>query len=140
MEHPIHSFMKISMENIKEMVDVDTIVGQPVSTKEGATIIPISKVKFSFASGGTEQKVDKPQENIQGPFGGGSGGTVSITPIAFLVVNNDNDIRVLSLENQTHIYEKLIDFVPELLQKIKLVTPKMMNGMKRNKPQEELNP
>lgn len=132
MEHPIHSFMKISMENIKDMVDVDTIVGQPVSTKEGTTIIPISKVKFGFASGGTEQKVDKAQNDVQGPFGGGSGGTVSITPIAFLVVDQTNDIKVLSLENQTHIYEKLIDFVPELLSKIKLVSPKVMNGLGKN--------
>ncbi len=136
MEHPIHSFMKISMENIKDMVDVDTIVGQPVDTKDGTTIIPISKVKFGFASGGTEQKMDKAQENQQGPFGGGSGGTVSITPIAFLVVGHDNEIKVLSLENQTHIYEKLIDFVPELLAKVKLVSPKVMNGFGKNKQVE----
>jgi len=128
--------MKISMENIKDMVDVDTIVGQPVNTKEGTTIIPISKVKFGFASGGTEQKVEKTQENGQGPFGGGSGGTVSITPIAFLVVDREDEIKVLSLENQTHIYEKLIDFVPELLEKVKLVTPKMMNGFGKNKHEE----
>ena len=128
MENPIHSFMKISMENIKEMVDVDTIVGQPVTTKEGSTIIPISKVKFGFASGGTEQKVENLKENQTAPFGGGSGGTVSITPIAFLVVDKEDDIKVLSLENQTHIYEKLIDFVPEILSKIKLVSPKILNG------------
>ncbi len=136
MEHPIHSFMKISMENIKEMVDVDTIVGQAVNTKEGTTIIPISKVKFGFASGGTEQKVEKQQENTKAPFGGGSGGTVSITPIAFLVVDQEDDIKVLSLENQTHIYEKLIDFVPELLAKVKLVSPKVMNGIGKNKREE----
>lgn len=128
--------MKISMENIKDMVDVDTIVGQPVSTKEGTTIIPISKVKFGFASGGTEQKVDKANGEMKGPFGGGSGGTVSITPIAFLVVDHNNEIKVLSLENQTHIYEKLIDFVPELISKIKLVSPKVMNSLGKNKPQE----
>jgi len=135
-EHPIHSFMKISMENIKDMVDVDTIVGQPVATKEGTTIIPISKVKFGFASGGTEQKVEKPQNDTKGPFGGGSGGTVSITPIAFLVVDETSEIKVLSLENQTHIYEKLIDFVPELLSKIKLVSPKVVNGLGKNKQAE----
>lgn len=133
MEHPIHSFMKISMENIKDMVDVDTIVGQPVATKEGTTIIPISKVKFGFASGGTEQKMENRQENQAAPFGGGSGGTVSITPIAFLVVDKEDDIKVLSLENQTHIYEKLIDFIPEFMAKIKLVSPKVMGGLGKNK-------
>jgi sporulation protein YtfJ len=126
MEHPIHSFMKISMENIKEMVDVDTIVGQPINSGMGTTIIPISKVRFGFASGGTDQRG---QDNTQAPFGGGSGGTVSITPIAFLVVTKDDEIKVLSLENQTHIYEKLIDFVPEIMNKIKLINP---NGSKKN--------
>ncbi len=136
MEHPIHSFMKISMENIKDMVDVDTIVGQPVATKEGTTIIPISKVKFGFASGGTEQKAENRQENQTAPFGGGSGGTVSITPIAFLVVDKEDEVKVLSLENQTHIYEKIIDFIPELMAKVKLVTPKVMNGLGKNKQAE----
>lgn len=136
MEHPIHSLMKISMENIKEMVDVDTIVGQAVDTKDGTTIIPISKVRFGFASGGTEQKTDKNQDSQQGPFGGGSGGTVSITPIAFLVVANNGEIKVLSLENQTHIYEKLIDFIPELLSKLRLVNPKNFNGQRKTKTEE----
>lgn len=136
MEHPIHSLMKISMENIKEMVDVDTIVGQAVDTKDGTTIIPISKVRFGFASGGTEQKNDKNQDNQMGPFGGGSGGTVSITPIAFLVVTNNGEIKVLSLENQTHIYEKLIDFIPELLSKLRLVNPKNFNGQRKTKTEE----
>ena len=95
MENPIHSFMKISMENIKDMVDVDTIVGQPITTKEGTTVIPISRVKFGFASGGTEQKVENKHENQPAPFGGGSGGTVSITPIAFLVVDNKDEIKDL---------------------------------------------
>lgn len=129
MEHPIHDLMKISMENIKDMVDVDTIVGQPMHTPAGSTIIPISKVKFGFASGGTDQKG---KENTQVPFGGGSGGTVSITPIAFLVVTKDDEIKVLSLENTTHIYEKLIDFVPELMSKIKLMGPEFFKKKSTN--------
>jgi len=131
MDHPIHSLMKISLENIKDMVDVDTIVGQPISSTHGTTIIPISKVKFGFASGGTDQKGN---ENTQAPFGGGSGGTVSITPIAFLVVTKEDDIKVLSLEHQTHIYEKLIDFVPEIMSKIKMVGA---NSERRNKKSSE---
>ena len=87
-EHPIHNLMKISMENIKQMVDVDTIVGNPVKTENGETIIPVSKVSFGFAAGGSEFEAErKTSSNDQPPFGGGSGGGVSITPIAFLVVN-----------------------------------------------------
>lgn len=124
MEHPIHSLMKISLENIKEMIDVDTIVGDPIHTQQGTTIIPISRVKLGFASGGTDQKGG---QMATPPFGGGSGGTVSITPIAFLVVTADDHIRVLSLENETHLYEKLIDFVPELINKIKLMANTQRN-------------
>lgn len=134
MEHPIHSFMKISMENIKEMVDVDTIVGQPIETTEGTMVLPISKVKFGFAAGGTEQKVDgKVSSEVQAPFGGGSGGSVSITPIAFLVVDKGGKtINVLHLENDTHIYEKLIDFLPNFLEKLKVVIPNKYQPNRNN--------
>src|ERR1700738_4100049 len=97
-EHPIQGLMKTAMENIKEMVDVNTIVGDPVETPDGSVIMPISKVGFGFAAGGSEflGEVDQEQNNksdankasVSLPFGGGSGGGVSITPIAFLVVNS----------------------------------------------------
>ncbi|ERJ10982.1 GerW family sporulation protein [Haloplasma contractile] len=127
MEHPIHSLMKVSMENIKEMIDVDTIVGEPVATGNGSTIIPISKVKFGFAAGGTEQMSKQKSDNGNAgkpPFGGGSGGTVGITPIAFLVIKENEEIKVLHLEHETHIYEKLIDFVPELMEKFNFTNNK----------------
>lgn len=130
MEHPIHNLMKISMENIKEMIDVDTIIGQPVETKGGTVIIPISKVKFGFAAGGTEQKMPGKSQEVHSPFGGGSGGSVAITPIAFLVVQDEgSNINVLHLETQTHIYEKLIDFLPNIMDKLKVVIPNKYQNM-----------
>lgn len=122
--------MKTAMENIKEMVDVNTIVGDPVETPDGSVIMPISKVGFGFAAGGSEFSVDSDGDShpTQGqtdahhahvslPFGGGSGGGVSITPIAFLVVSKMG-VKVVPLDNQTHLYERLIDQAPQVVDKI----------------------
>lgn len=117
--------MQTAMENLKEMVDVNTIVGEPVETSEGSVIIPISKVGFGFASGGSDINVEQNDkqhntvsDNKKGnPFGGGSGGGVSITPVAFLVMSNDG-VQVLPLDSQTHIYERIIDLAPQLFDRI----------------------
>lgn len=125
-EHPIQGLMQTAMENIKEMVDVNTIVGDPVETPDGSIIMPISKVGFGFAAGGSEFKVSKDGANgkthgehasVALPFGGGSGGGVSITPIAFLVVGATG-VRVVPLDNSTHIYERMIDLAPQVVDKI----------------------
>lgn len=131
-EHPIQGLMKTAMENIKEMVDVNTIVGDPVETPDGSVIMPISKVGFGFAAGGSEFVVESDSDGSMGqghnnndahnaqvalPFGGGSGGGVSITPIAFLVVGKQG-VKVVPLDNQTHLYERLIDQAPQVVDKI----------------------
>jgi sporulation protein YtfJ len=124
-EHPIQGLMKTAMENIKEMVDVNTIVGDPVETPDGSVILPISKVGFGFAAGGSEflgeneqdNKIEARMASVALPFGGGSGGGVSITPIAFLVVNSMG-VKVVPLDNQTHLYERLIDSAPQVFDKI----------------------
>jgi sporulation protein YtfJ len=129
-EHPIQGLMQTAMENIKEMVDVNTIVGDAVETPDGSVILPISKVGFGFAAGGSEFVIDKEDEGIHRndgtgtmrssvalPFGGGSGGGVSITPIAFLVVSKTGT-KVVPLDNQTHLFERLIDSAPQVVDKI----------------------
>ena len=104
-EHPIHNLMKISMENIKQMVD-------------GDTIIPISKVAFGFAAGGSEfESTTNTNSDQNPPFGGGSGGGVSITPIAFLVVNQQG-VEIKHLEERTHLYERLLEQVPKTVNSI----------------------
>jgi sporulation protein YtfJ len=125
-EHPIQGLMKTAMENIKEMVDVNTIVGDPVETPDGSVILPISRVGFGFAAGGTEfepisetQKSEMQKETADKslPFGGGSGGGVSITPIAFLVVGSQG-VRLLPLDSNVHLYERMLDMVPQFFDKI----------------------
>jgi sporulation protein YtfJ len=137
--HPIEGLMRVAMEQITEMVNVNTVVGDPVETPDGSVIMPISKVGFGFAAGGSEFVTDTEIE-IEGealvgkqdalnakvalPFGGGSGGGVSITPIAFLVVGKAG-VKVVPLDNQTHIFERLIDSAPQVVDKIQ----SMLKGM-----------
>jgi sporulation protein YtfJ len=132
-EHPIQGLMKTAMENIKGMADVNTIIGDPVETPDGSVIIPVSKVGFGFAAGGSEfeahQEVDHRQEgdmarqHVNGgrkgelPFGGGSGGGISITPVAFLVVGK-HGVRSISLQGQSHLYERMLDLAPTVVEKI----------------------
>jgi sporulation protein YtfJ len=126
-EHPIQGLMKTAMENIKAMVDVNTIVGDPVETPDGSVILPISKVGFGFAAGGSEfepvtQEKKEKEMGAQGggksyPFGGGSGGGVSITPIAFLVVGKQG-VRLLPLDSNVHLYERMLDMFPGFIDRI----------------------
>jgi len=121
-EHPIQGLMETAMENIKQMVDVNTIVGDPVQTPDGSIIMPISKVGFGFVAGGSDMSYeyqehsDANNASVALPFGGGSGGGVSITPIAFLVVGSQG-VKVVPLDNQTHLIERIIDYAPHMLDK-----------------------
>jgi len=115
------------MENLKEMIDVNTIIGDPVETPDGGVILTVSKVGFGFAMGGSEFSSGSGGGSSGGsdggeggsslPFGGGSGGGVSITPIAFLVVNS-HGVNMLHLQQNTQILEKMIDLAPAAVEKI----------------------
>ncbi|MFW6269456.1 MAG: GerW family sporulation protein [Bacillota bacterium] len=125
-EHPIEKLMDTAMTNIKSMVDVNTIVGDPVETPDGSVIIPISKVSFGFAAGGGEIK--SAEENSKHsnanskPFAGGSGAGVMLNPMAFLVVNKDQ-VRLLPVSNNA-VAERLVNIAPELLKEIKKIIQK----------------
>lgn len=133
--HPIEGLMKTAMNSIKDMVDVNTIIGEAIETSNNMVIIPISKVCFGFAAGGSEfnsetvneyKKKDKEEEaKYRLPFGGGSGAGVSINPVAFIVVMQDQ-IKVLPIEHTSAI-DKLIDYVPDLMQRINKVIDKNMD-------------
>ncbi|GLG01018.1 putative spore protein YtfJ [Alicyclobacillus hesperidum subsp. aegles] len=119
MEHPIQGLMQTAMANIREMVDVNTIIGDPVETPDGTVILPVSKVGFGFAAGGSEFEGGDGGSGQGGehPFGGGSGGGVSITPIGFLIVHGNN-VRLLSTDNQNQLYDRLIDMAPSVIERI----------------------
>src|SRR5699024_1534112 len=113
--------MTTAMENLKDMIEVNTIIGDPVESPDGSVIIPVSKFGFGFAVDGSvfnsNQSLDDSGEATL-PFGGGSGGGVSMTPVAFLIVNSQG-IKMIHLDESTHIYEKIIEFAPKAAEKIK---------------------
>src|SRR5690554_7489396 len=108
-EHPIEGLMKTAMESIKDMVDVNTILGEPVETPDGSVILPVSRVSFGFAAGGTEFQgapTGRREERESAPFGGGSGAGMSVSPVAFLVVGQ-NEVRLLPVDANP-LYDRLI--------------------------------
>ena len=135
-DHPIEALMKTAMESIKEMVDVNTVVGNAVETPSGTVIIPISRVACGFAAGGGEYESGKEkskaedQHNGNGnatsenkiPFGGGSGAGVSVQPAGFLVVSNDQ-IRFLPVDGNVTV-DRIIDLAPSILNQIQCMFSK----------------
>ena len=121
-EHPINNLMGTVMENIKGMVDVNTIIGDPVETSRGTIIIPVSKVGFGFAAGGSDFS-PRPDQTA---FGGGSGAGVSISPIGFLVVTADQ-IKLIPISSTNTPIDKLIDYIPEVFDKVNGLIKKNKN-------------
>lgn len=144
-EHPIEGLMVTAMNSIRDMVDVNTIIGEPIEAPGNIFIIPISKVGFGFASGGSEfnaetineyTKKDKEEEiSYRLPFGGGSGAGVSISPVAFLVVQSNN-VKLLPVNHASSI-DKLLDYVPDLIEKVNTMLNKTMQNIKEEKAQEK---
>ncbi len=115
-DHPINGIMNSAMENLKQMVDVNTIIGDAISSPDGTVIIPVSKVSFGLAAGGGEfvTKHKSPEETK--PFAGGVGAGVTISPVAFLAVNEKN-VRLLPVDGDEPV-SKLIDYIPVMVDKI----------------------
>lgn len=116
-EHPIEGLMQTTMESIKDMVDVNTIVGDPVESADGLVIIPISKVSLGFASGGGEfssnTRNNQNESNGKLPFAGGSGAGFTVQPVAFIVVGN-GQIKLLPVDQGTNVINNLIETIPKL--------------------------
>ena len=124
--HPIESIMLTAMNSIKDMIDVNTIIGEPIQASNNIEVIPISKVSFGFAAGGSEYngetvnqyKKQEKDEQIEYrlPFGGGSGAGVSLSPVAFLVVQGEI-VKLLPVNHSTSL-DKLLDYIPDLIEKV----------------------
>ena len=122
-KHPIGEMLETTMGKLRDMVDVNTIIGQPITTVDGITLIPISKVSFGFAAGGSDFQSKDFREGSANPFGGGSGAGVKVEPVSFVVVHTGN-VRVLSANTgEGGSLEKLVDSLPGLIDKIKEYLP-----------------
>lgn len=116
-EHPLNDLMGSTMDKVKAMADVNAIVGEPIVAGE-VTIIPVSKVSYGFASGGSDFVGKNQKPDADNSFGGGSGAGVNIVPIAFLVVRGDN-VRLLPvMPPPGTAVDRVVDMVPDLVDKV----------------------
>ena len=126
------------MSSIKEIIDVNTIIGNPIETSNGVVIIPISKVSLGFAAGGSEfkgetldeytRKDKEEQAQYRLPFGGGSAAGVTINPVAFLIIEKDG-VKLLPADHENCI-DRLLDYVPDFMEKANSIMNKMFNKEK----------
>ncbi len=114
-EHPIEGMMNTTLEKIKEMVDINTIVGDPITSPDGSIIIPVSKISYGFASGGSDfpTKIQSEKEY----FGGGTGAGVSISPVAFITICNGS-VKMLQIDPYNNTADRVIGMFPEVVDKI----------------------
>lgn len=115
MEHPIGNLMDTTMDKIKEMIDVNTIVGEPITAADGTLVIPVSKVSYGFAAGGSDLPTKKENKDC---FGGGSGAGVTIQPVAFLTVYQGT-VRLIPVDNSDCGSDKLLDIIPDVVDTVK---------------------
>jgi sporulation protein YtfJ len=114
-EHPIQGLMGVTMDKIREMVDSNTIIGKPIVTDDGTTILPVSKVSFGFGTAGIDFNGKNPANKDL--FGGGTGAGVSIAPVAFLVVK-DGYVRTIQLSDTSNNIDRALSLLPELVDKV----------------------
>ena len=128
-QHPIDNMMQTTMESIRGMVDVNTVVGAPVMDQKGTTIIPISKVSFGFVAGGGEYAIEdgkqKPVPTDIFPFAGGTGAGVSVQPVGFLVVT-DKQVKMLPAQT-TGAMERMVELLPQLIEELNVKDEKKKN-------------
>ncbi|MDL2206411.1 GerW family sporulation protein [Eubacteriales bacterium OttesenSCG-928-N13] len=137
-KHPIESLMTTTMESIRDMVDVNTVIGEPVVSSDGSTVIPVSRVSFGFVAGGGEYNTahtkTETARSSDLPFGGGTGAGVTVQPMGFLVVGKDS-VRMLPAQ-YADTTDRLVELVPQLLSEIK----SYMKDNKTKKPKQDLAP
>lgn len=128
-KQPVSELMETVMGRVRDMVDVSTVIGEPITTPDGITLIPVSKVSFGFASGGSDFTGKNQKDGAKNPFGGGSGAGAKIVPMAFVVIK-DGFVRIMNIEAPaTTTLERIIDNAPELIDKLSHMT-------KKDKPEE----
>lgn len=130
-QHPVQDTMRVTMEEIRSMVDANTIIGTPIQCEGGATVIPVSKISFGFASGGS----DLPTKVAKDLFGGGGGAGVTVTPVGFLVING-TDVKLMQLSINANPTNAVVNMVPDLVDKLTAFLTKKQEEQMLNTAQD----
>jgi len=133
-EQSASGLLGTAIEKIRELVDVSTIIGDPISVGDGVSIIPVSKVTYGFASGGS----DFPSKNNTELFGGGGGAGITISPVAFLIVNN-GEVTIKHITASDNSAERIIGMVPEVIDKVSSVINKFVKDKHESTQENETN-
>lgn len=136
-DNQVNNLLGVTMDKIKQMVDVNTVIGDPVTTPDGTTVIPISRVSYGFASGGSD--LPSKAQPSSGLFAGASGAGITINPIAFLTVNNGS-VRVLQIEPYMSSVDRALEKVPDVVDKITSLFQKDKKDEKAETPKAETLP
>ena len=112
MAHYLGELTESSMKNLQTLIDSNSVIGKEVSTPDGTVILPVSRVSFGFGTGGGD--LPATQKEL---FGGGTGGGVSITPLAFLIVKN-GDVKLLQVQSYSNTADRVVGMVPEVVDKV----------------------
>ncbi len=116
MSEKLPNMLETTIQKIREMVDVNSVIGQPINTPDGVTIIPVSRVSVGFGGGGSDFATNKSGSGM--PFGGGVGGGVKVTPMCFLIVK-DGNVRMMSIpEPASSTADRIVEMVPDTLEKL----------------------
>ncbi len=119
MDNKVQELMGVSIDKIRQMVDVSTVIGDPMTLPDGTVLIPVSRVSYGFASGGS----DLPTQGTQELFGGGGGAGINITPIGFIVSSNGT-VRVLPMVAYPDTLNQAVNMIPDLIQRLTDLIPK----------------
>lgn len=131
-QHNASEFTQSVLNSLKTLVDANSIVGQPITTPEGAVVIPISKVSFGYAAGGSDLPTQRPDL-----FGGGTGGGVTIQPLAFLVIQGEK-VELLQMQTANNTADRIVNTVPGVLDKLlDLIPHKDKENDKQKQPLED---
>ena len=132
--HPINEVLQTTMNKIRAMVDANTVVGQPITTQDGVTLVPVSKLSFGFATGGSD--FGKTQ-NVAKNFGGGAGAGVNVIPVAFLIVK-DGNVKILPVAPPPEDnVSRVVEMVPEMFDKVTGYIAKKSAEQKAEKDSEK---
>jgi len=130
MSHPLPDIIATAMEKLQALIDTNTVIGNPIKLDDGTTLIPITKVTYGVAGGGTDFTTKTQKSGSANPFGGGAGANVSIMPVAFLVVKDGITRMIPVAEPASTTVDRVIEKVPEF-------TDKIMNFIAEQKPAED---
>ena len=130
-KHPIEEIMGVSMDKIREMVDINTIIGEPISSPDGTIIIPVSKESFVFESGGS----DHPSQ-ADDKIACGAGAGVTVKPQSFIVIKRDGEVKLLEMGEKASPIESVVDALPDIVEKIKSMLPEKDKDKIRDKKEK----